>query len=173
MRVKSLEVALGIDPSTKSTGLTLFRGGIPHTLQIAPTAKTLLEKYDEIRTRYCEWISQWVVTSGLCIIETQFRNVPLVGLHAILSLEAFASNFHVQSIHPKLLKHFAIGKAHGEKDEVRLAVFKRWNFEDPSNDVVDSYVMAHMARCRVDGDGYTAYQREIVERAYNKKSPKR
>jgi len=41
---------------------------------------------------------------------------------------------------PAQLKKFATGDHVAKKDRVRLAVYKRWGFEDESNDVVDAFV---------------------------------
>jgi len=47
---------------------------------------------------------------------------------------------------PAQLKKFATGDHVAKKDKVRLAVYKRWGFEDESNDVVDAFVLAQIAR---------------------------
>jgi crossover junction endodeoxyribonuclease RuvC len=43
---------------------------------------------------------------------------------------------------PTRLKKFATGKGKAKKDEVRLEIYKRWGFENPSNNVVDAYGLA-------------------------------
>jgi len=69
-------------------------------------------------------------------------------------------------VNPMHLKMFATGKGRAEKDEIRLAVFKRWGFEAETNDEIDAFVLAQMARCTVEPDCYTAQQREVVGRCF-------
>ena len=43
---------------------------------------------------------------------------------------------------PSTLKKFVTGKGHSQKDEMRLAVYKTWQFENDSLDVIDAYGLA-------------------------------
>ena len=45
---------------------------------------------------------------------------------------------------PTVLKKFVTGKGNSKKDEMRLGAYKRWAFEDKSDDVVDAYCLAQM-----------------------------
>lgn len=58
-----------------------------------------------------------------------------------------ALNDHAKSyiVAPQNLKKFVAGKTF-KKDEMRLEVYKRWNFEHKSNDVVDAYALARYAQ---------------------------
>lgn len=47
-------------------------------------------------------------------------------------------------IPPSCVKKFACGKGNAQKDQIRLSVWKKWNFEAPTNDEVDAYVIARM-----------------------------
>lgn len=66
---------------------------------------------------------------------------------------------------PTRVKKFA-GSGGAGKDEVRLAVFKRWGFEHKSNDVVDAYVLAQIglwAACDpVYRDAMPKFQQEVI-----------
>lgn len=43
---------------------------------------------------------------------------------------------------PGTLKKFVTGKGQSKKDELRLAVYKAWGFENPSLDVIDAFGLA-------------------------------
>lgn len=51
---------------------------------------------------------------------------------------------------PSQVKKFAAGKGTAKKDEVRLAVYKRWKFEAQTNDEVDAFVLARIAQAASD-----------------------
>jgi crossover junction endodeoxyribonuclease RuvC len=59
-----------------------------------------------------------------------------VGLHRV--------GIPVAIIPPACVKKFASGKGNAQKDDMKLAVFKRWNAEFPTIDEVDAYVIARM-----------------------------
>ena len=45
-----------------------------------------------------------------------------------------------------MLKKFATGKGNTKKEDTVLPIFKRWDFEHPSDNVRDAYVLAQIAR---------------------------
>lgn len=51
-----------------------------------------------------------------------------------------------RNVAPTQLKKYVGGQ---QKEDVKLAVFKRWGFEHKSNDVVDAYVLARIAQALV------------------------
>jgi hypothetical protein len=56
------------------------------------------------------------------------------------------------------------GRGNTKKDEVRLAVFKRWSFEAKTNDEIDAYVLARIGLAYLGyDDDLTKPQREVVE----------
>lgn len=57
-------------------------------------------------------------------------------------------------VHPMTLKKFAVGKGNVGKDEVRLAVYKKWGVEYKTNDEVDAYAIARLGLCMVGIDDY-------------------
>ena len=69
---------------------------------------------------------------------------------------------------PTTLKKFVLGKGVGKKDEIRLGVYKRWSFEHKSDDVVDAYALAQMARALLDPNGtkLTKPQIEALGKTY-------
>lgn len=64
---------------------------------------------------------------------------PLITVGAILRYVLFLSGYTWTDIAPSRLKKFA-GAA--LKQDMKLAVYKRWKFEHSSDDVIDAYVLA-------------------------------
>jgi Holliday junction resolvasome RuvABC endonuclease subunit len=63
---------------------------------------------------------------------------------------------------PKTLKKFAfIGDA--TKEDIRLAIKRRWGRDIPQNDIADAYVLARIGACVYDRSGLTPKEREIVK----------
>jgi crossover junction endodeoxyribonuclease RuvC len=69
-------------------------------------------------------------------------------------------------VHPAHLKMFAGCKGNASKTEVGYAVRHRWGFDDPSDDVVDAYVLARMADATVGEDGLTVAQKTVLSRCF-------
>jgi crossover junction endodeoxyribonuclease RuvC len=56
------------------------------------------------------------------------------------------AGYTVVLVPPSTLKLFVTGKGNAAKDQVMMAVLKRWGFESPNNDVADSYGLARFAQ---------------------------
>lgn len=90
--------------------------------------------------------------------------VTLVEIGTLIRDRLWKNGFdRVVVVAPLQLKKFVLGKGKGQKDEVRLGVFKRWGFEHPSNDVVDAYALAvvglaHLGKLEPDNQA----QREVL-----------
>lgn len=48
-------------------------------------------------------------------------------------------------ITPSQLKKYATGKGNAKKDQIMLAVYKKWRFEAETNNIADAFVLARMA----------------------------
>ncbi len=73
-------------------------------------------------------------------------------------------------VNPNYVAEFATGfskrSPKGGKDCIRLAVSKKWDFEADTNDEVDAFVMAQIARCSQEPEGFTVQQRETVAKCF-------
>ncbi|MBD0734097.1 hypothetical protein [Streptomyces sp. CBMA29] len=64
---------------------------------------------------------------------------------------------------PMSVKKFATGKGTAPKDNVLLAVYKKWGIEFQSNDLADAYTIARIARA-VDRGADLEYEQEVLRR---------
>lgn len=63
---------------------------------------------------------------------------------------------------PSSLKKFATEGGKADKSQMRLAVFKRWGFESPSDNIVDAFALARLGLCAAGHVKMNAYEREVV-----------
>lgn len=63
---------------------------------------------------------------------------------------------------PTSVKKFATGKGNAPKDNVLLAVYKKWGVEFKSNDLADAYTVARIAHA-VDHAPELAYEAEVLK----------
>ena len=90
----------------------------------------------------------------------------LVELGAVVRRELL-SFVEVVEVTPAWVKQFAGGKGDAKKDQVRLAVYKRWGFEAPTADEVDAFVLARIAQALIDlpaAGELTQQQRKVLEK---------
>lgn len=69
---------------------------------------------------------------------------------------------------PTSLKKYVLGKGAGDKDMMRLGVYKRWGFEAPTNDEVDAYALARIGLAHLMGDAavLTVPQQEVLDKVF-------
>jgi len=67
-------------------------------------------------------------------------------------------------VQPSSLKKFATGKGGAKKEEIMLAVYKRWGFEAQTNNEADAFVLAKIGTALLgDVKGLTEFQLETLE----------
>ena len=67
---------------------------------------------------------------------------------------------------PSNVKQFATSSGTSKKDQMMLAVYKKWNEEFKSDNECDAYVLARIARAFYFRDGsLTEYQRKVMKKA--------
>jgi Holliday junction resolvasome RuvABC endonuclease subunit len=64
-------------------------------------------------------------------------------------------------VSPSSLKKFATGKGNVPKDNVMLAVYKKWDAEFTSNDLADAYTLARIAYA-VDNGADLEYEKAVL-----------
>lgn len=62
---------------------------------------------------------------------------------------------------PMTLKKFTI-KGNAKKEEMKLAVFKRWGFEADGNDIIDAYALCRLAEVWQAGDEQLRKKIEVI-----------
>lgn len=162
---KPKRVAVGIDASATSTGIV--------TLDVVTgevvDARALQPK--DISARRLSLVHgltwDWLCGIANCRVEHicledfvrgAFSNQALIGQVTGIIKYTLMKWFDDAVAYPTLVagsshKKFVCGKGTGmKKEDVKLWTFKRWGFEHQSNDVVDAYGLAQIARAIVNPD---------------------
>ncbi len=137
-----------MDPSTV-TGWVAFHKGGHHEwgeqqfkkLKGIERVDSFLGWTDEIMTEYKPEL--------VCIEGYGFGNkhtlATLVEIGTAIRLAIHAHGCQYIEVPPPTLKKFATGKGNAQKDQIMLAVYKKWGFEAATNNIADAYVLAKMA----------------------------
>ena len=158
------EVAIGIDPSTKTgiVAICLKTGEVLGAANLHQAGARTRNKERQKRNPYCrlnafklsleEFMARFKVKQAL--IETYAFN-----LHGKLKQSAdsmvtqarygecirhvlWEHDIDVVEVAPTQLKKFVLGIGKGGKDEIRLGVYKKWGFEFKTDDECDAAVLA-------------------------------
>src|SRR5690606_23341542 len=135
---------IGIDPSTK-TGLVIMDedGTVLHQEEIKTVSKTdpmrMIEISNAIRPKLehddkvlIEGFSYGSKGKG---VSTQY------GIGWILRIDLFEMGIGYAEIPPTTLKKFATGKGNVKKEDMILPIYKRYGFENDSDNIRDAYIL--------------------------------
>ena len=90
--------------------------------------------------------------------------VTLVEIATYMKVIVFMCNIPMVVVAPPSLKKFVLQKGVGKKDMMRLEVYKRWGFEDDSDDVIDAYALAMVGVAALTPDAnWTNPQRDVMK----------
>lgn len=152
------KIFAGIDPSLTNTGVVLLQDGKVIKSQTNKTdpSKTAKEELERLR-RITSAVADSFLSDNISLAALEAPSfcsksssiVQLSGLNFFLRQTLFENNIPFLIVPPMTLKKF-VGKGNMKKEEVKLAVYKRWGFEDKSNDITDAYALARFAEAYVD-----------------------
>ena len=145
---------LGIDASTK-TGLvfmdhtdvyaSVLRNdhlrGIARISWIRSAFDTYLDSHPEID---CAVIEGYAYAN-------KFTLSTLIEIGINLRLSLYQRKIPCYICPPTTLKKWATGKGNAKKPEVAAGVLSKWGYSNPSDDVIDAYVLAKIAQEKASG----------------------
>lgn len=141
-------VVCGCDPSTKTGVVALFPSGEVSSWVLTSQHKGIARVQD-LKTQFESLLTQ-INPQALCIEGYAFANrftlALLVEINCAMRLAAYTRGITCYIAPPSVVKKFATDKGNAKKDAIAVAVKNRWGFEAPSDDVVDAYVMAQIAK---------------------------
>ncbi len=167
---------MGIDPSLTSTGmvvlwgtgeqwraLTSKRRGVE---RIRDLADPLIETAEKTRPDLIAIEGYAFGAKGRALFD-------LAEFGGVLRYNLWLGGHNYIDVPPSTVKKFATGRGNAKKDEIMLAVYKRWGVEFHTSDEADAYVLARIALALTEGDrNLTEFQREVVK-ALRSKEPER
>jgi crossover junction endodeoxyribonuclease RuvC len=92
------------------------------------------------------------------------RDKILGGIGWGVRMELFKNGIPFIKVPPTTLKKFATGKGNVSKQVVMKDVYKRWGFEDDSDNIVDAYVLARIGMALKKQGEYTKAQIESLKK---------
>lgn len=160
-----MRIFLGLDVSLTSTGITLLdaeKTYILDSLKTTPKDGMHVERHLKILTAltsHLNWIKENVSEDAdiLGVVEGYaYRIDPKHGSQAITLAEIGGLVRYVVwrytghpliVVAPSTLKLFVAGHGHAKKEQMLLALFKKYGREFTNNDEADSYALALMGLC--------------------------
>ncbi len=145
---------LGLDPSTKTGVVVLnFDGKVEYAsewaISLAKTAtfEDRMGRLNQFFAKLNYLLNEYYHLNLRCAIEGYgFANT-----HTLATLVEIGTTFR-KALHnriiptvevpPSSLKKFVTGKGNTKKDQMRLAIYKKWGFEHDSDNIVDAYGLA-------------------------------
>lgn len=159
------EVVLGLDSGTHTGFAALTQTGQLVDYGARDFSKLLrFERWVAMR----DWLGKKLdfLKPKLVVIEGYgYGNVyslaTLVEFGTVLRLTMLDHGIPFVEIPPSQLKKF-VGSGNAKKDEIRLAVFKKWEFEHKSNDTVDAYLAARIGMAILQWASVNEAQKAIL-----------
>lgn len=164
MNARGLSIhAEELDLSSIKNGSKMFNAG-------------LIQRMDRMKKVYLrvvalieEFKPQWGVVEGYAT-HGKFINYTQFELGAVVRSALYSRKLTMAEVSPTSLKKFAAGSGAAKKDQMRLAVYKKWGFENPSDNVVDAYALAKLGVCLAGWlDPATEYESEVVRQVLKAK----
>lgn len=159
---------VGIDPSTK-TGLVILNenGNVEEQIEIV-LENGILSSAEQLQD-YGREIANYANTPDVVCIEgfsfgskgqavsTQYG----IGFAIRFALRDMGIKFIEPT--PGQVKKFATGNGNASKDNMVLPIFKKWGFENDSDNIRDAFVLAQIARSLRLDTNTAKYQQEVVK----------
>lgn len=176
----SERIYIGMDPSLSGFGIVVFdgedvssyelKGSLPKNASCAEKTVRVIKMIDGIKESLrCCGASTVGRKSMVCIEAYAVGLNPmaslvvaeLMGVIKVTLLSWYWDICH--RIAPSQLKKFATGSGKGSKAGIMLAVYKRWGYDcNGSDNIADAYVLAQIAKCFYEPEGFTKGQQELV-----------
>jgi crossover junction endodeoxyribonuclease RuvC len=142
------EWVLGIDPSTITGWVALHKGGHCEWGEAQFKKQNGIQRVDS----FLGWANDImeIYRPRAVFIEgygyaNKYSLATLVEVGTAIRLALHAHGCEYVEIAPSALKKFATGKGNSKKEQIMLAVFKKWGFDPETNNIADAYVLAKMA----------------------------
>jgi crossover junction endodeoxyribonuclease RuvC len=158
---------VGIDPSTK-TGLVILNrdGEIINQEEVKSKLKSDPDRFVDLTESILEELhpNDIIAIEGFSYgsrgrgVSTQY------GIGWLIRAELYKRGYEYIEVSPSAVKKFATGKGNEKKENMVLPIFKHWEFEHPSDNVRDAYVLAQIAKGIRGISKLTKYQEEVIKK---------
>jgi len=169
-----MSLVIGVDPSKTSTGIVVLNG------DEVVEARTLQPKKSQSDLDVAIWqqyhfgcfLNDFRADTDLLLFEDYIymgskRLAAAVTIGTALRMITKEIGVTFETVAVTQVKKFALAKGKRQKQDMKLAVYKRWGFEHDSDDVVDAYVIARIAQALAHPEndyGLTKPQNEVLKK---------
>ncbi len=168
---------IGVDPSLSSTGIVVLTSDGRQTLHccaVQPDRRLRPpERWFLIASAMLQAADEY--GAGLLTIEgygyASASGVALGELGGVLRYEAYRHGLRCLEVAPVLVKKWATGKGNAPKEQIMLAVYKRYGMEFGTDDECDAFVLAQIGAAFVavemdsrQLDNYPRHQQEVLQK---------
>lgn len=167
---------VGIDASLSSTGVCNFETMPPRTRAIQSKAfgvRRLIEIREEIRKEIEG--ADLVVFEGYAFKADKYAH-QIGELGGVLRVLCFDMRIRFLEVNPAHLKKFAVGKGNASKEQVAVAIYKKWGKEFATNDEGDAFILAVIGNAYLGGvfsRNLYSYQQEVIDELQGKRGSKK
>lgn len=165
---------MGIDPSLTSTGYValLDDGGMEAGTVVCGGTRGM-ERLEQISGLLMSIATQrhasLIAIEGYAFGAKGAAMFSLGELGGVIRHRLWKNGFSYIDVPPTMVKKFATGHGNSKKDEIMLAVYKRWDEEFRTSDEADAYVLARIALALTEGDdNLTEFQRDVIKALQSK-----
>lgn len=158
---------IGLDPSTKTGFVAIDENGqVLGAKELtgvgAKDPKRMITLIDEIISHIQK--DDFIVIEGFSYGSKGKGIAFQFGLGWGIRMALARRGFPYIEVSPAAVKKFATGKGNSKKDAMAVPIYKHWDFEHPSDNVRDAYVMAQIAKSLKQGpDNLHKYQLEVLD----------
>jgi len=145
---------LGIDPSKTSTGICVLGPSGPHVAEVIPqsadygpgSAGNLREGIHQakrVSALIAKHAPDLVVIEGYAYGNQKTLAI-LVTVQTCIRIAIWRAGLPFVEVAPSSLQKFTVPGKSRKKEDMKLASWRKWNFEHESNDVVDAHALAQV-----------------------------
>ncbi len=166
---------VGIDASLTGTGIAYLQDRREPVTEVIRSRKSGVERLIEIRDQVRSHLpfADLVVIEGYSFASANQAHQmgELGGVLRVMLAEAYVQWIEVP---PSQVKKFATGRGNAKKEEMAVAIFKRWGREFATNDEADAFVLAKIGEAFLGEAGpLTAFQIDVINSLKRKKKTKK
>ena len=140
-------IVMGVDPSTKCGIAVVSEKEILFTAEIEfkkltglPRASAIVERILEIKA---EWNPEKIMIEDMFVGHASSA-ITIIQIGTIIRYFLWQEDFPYHDVPPTFLKKWVCGTGNAKKEQIMMAVYKKWGHESATNNVADAIALAKM-----------------------------
>lgn len=162
---------IGVDLSLTGTGVVIVDpNGQVIGERLIVSKWTGAKRLVDVRSNIASAVTDALLQFDVLVVQEEYGasgnwQMKMGPLHGVVDEFWYEHNVPVLKVNPMHLKQFVFNKGTAQKEDIKLKAFQLWNYQNPSNDVVDAYCMAQIGRMLAgQTDIRTQFQRDMLKK---------